>query len=40
MRFSKSLAIGISMLVVLYAIGLLLYVYFQGGVDKSIYLRG
>lgn len=40
MRFPKSLAVGISMLVLLFAVGLLLYVYFQGGVDRSIYLRG
>lgn len=40
MRFTKSLAIGISLLVVLFAAGLLLFVYLQGGVESSVYLRG
>lgn len=40
MHFPKSLAIGISILVLLFAVGLLLFVYFQGGVERSIYLPG
>ena len=39
-NFPKSLTIGIGALVLIFAIGLLLYIYFQGGVDNAIYLRG
>lgn len=40
MRFPKSLAIGITLLVMVFAVGLLLFVYFQGGVERSIYPTG
>lgn len=38
--FPKSFAIGAVVLVLIFAVGLLLYVYFQGGVESSIYLGG
>ena len=40
MDFPKSLTIGICALVLILALGLLLFVYFQGGIDRSIYLGG
>lgn len=40
MYFPKSLTIGITLLVLGYALGLLIYVYCQGGVDHSVFLGG
>jgi hypothetical protein len=40
MYFPKSYTIGITALVAIYAIGLLIFVYFQGGVDSAIHLGG
>jgi len=40
MYFPKSLVIGITMLILIFAAGTLLVVYFQGGVDSAIYLAG
>jgi hypothetical protein len=37
-HFPRHLAIGIFLLVLAFAIGLLIYVYFQGGVDRAIHL--
>jgi hypothetical protein len=38
--FPRHFAVGIVLLVLLYAVGLLLWVYFQGGVDRAIHLTG
>jgi hypothetical protein len=41
MYFSKSsFTVGIVGLVAIYRLGLLIYVYFQGGVDSAIHLGG
>ncbi len=37
--FPKSLVIGAITLLLIFALGLILYVYFGGGADKGIYLR-
>lgn len=39
-RFPKSLVLGIVTLVFLFALGLLTFIYFQGGVESSVYLVG
>lgn len=39
MYFPKSYAIGVVTLVLIFFVGLLLFVYFQGGVDSAIRLR-
>jgi hypothetical protein len=36
--FPRNLAVGIVLLVLAFAIALLIWVYFQGGVDRAIYL--
>jgi hypothetical protein len=36
--FPRHLAVGIFLLVAAFAIGLLIYVYCQGGVDRAIHL--
>ncbi len=38
--FPKSLVLGIISLVLIFQVGLLLFDYFQGGVEGSIYLPG
>lgn len=38
--YSKLLTLGTVFAVLFFAIGLLIYVYFQGGVDKAVYLTG
>jgi hypothetical protein len=38
--FPKSLVLGILSLVLILQVGLLLFIYFQGGVEGSIYLPG
>jgi hypothetical protein len=38
--FPRRSAVGIVLLVLVYAVGLLLWVYFQGGVDRAIHLTG
>ena len=40
MYFPKSFVLGAIALVLIFALGLILYVYTSGGVDSSIYLRG
>jgi hypothetical protein len=40
MYFPKSFALGIMGLVVLYTVGLFIYIYFQGGIDSAIHLGG
>jgi hypothetical protein len=40
MYFPKSFAIGIATLVLIFAVGLGVYIYFQGGVDSAIHLGG
>ncbi len=40
MYFPRHLAIGIVLLVIGYSIGLLIWVYFQGGVDSAVHLSG
>lgn len=39
MYFSRPLTLGIISLVLLFAFGLLIYIYFQGGVDSAVYLQ-
>jgi hypothetical protein len=39
MYFPKSLVLGIVSFVLVFTIGLLLFIYFQGGVDWAIRLR-
>lgn len=36
--FPKSYVIGALCLLLIFAVGLILYVYFQGGVEASVYL--
>lgn len=38
--FPKSLVLGVLSLVLIFQAGLLLFDYFQGGIDASIYLPG
>ncbi len=38
--FPKSFVLGAVGLILIFAVGLFLYVYFQGGVESSIYLGG
>ncbi|MGH9582078.1 MAG: hypothetical protein ACRD4O_03985 [Bryobacteraceae bacterium] len=38
--FPKSFAIWAVFLVLIFAVGLMLYVYFQGGIDNAIHLAG
>ena len=38
--FSKSLAIWTGILLLIFGLGLLIFVYFQGGVDAAIHLGG
>lgn len=40
MYFPKSLTLGAVAMVLVLAIGLLVFIYFQGGVDSSIYSSG
>ncbi len=40
MEFSRSLTVWTIVLVLIYAMGLLVFVYFQGGVDSAIRLSG
>lgn len=40
MYFPKTLAIATLVLVLIFATGLLVFVYFQGGVDRAIHLGG
>lgn len=40
MYFPKSRTLGIISLVLLFAAALLIFVYFQGGVERAIYLHG
>jgi hypothetical protein len=40
MYFPRHLAIGIFLLVAGYAVGLFIWVYFQGGVERAIHLAG
>lgn len=37
-HFPKSYAIGVVCALLIFAAGLILFVYFQGGIDSSIYL--
>lgn len=37
--FPKSLVLGVISLVLIFAVGLFIYDYFQGGIDKAIYLH-
>jgi len=38
--FPKSLVLGVVFVVLIFAIGLFIYDYCQGGIDTAIYLRG
>jgi hypothetical protein len=39
MYFPKSLVMLITLLLLIFAVGLIIFVYFQGGIDHAIYLR-